>query len=182
MNKKIISIIAMSLVLTGGSVFAHEDNESNGRNGMMKKGTSTYSVMYDKEGKDDKYKSMPSFARATTGDPVIDAELKALNTEMEAKLKAIHEEYLAKFKVIVGDHKLIRGKGEPRVASSTVREYMEDLRASTTKGYLMMRRGGENDSNDEDNRPGMRIGLLQDRPSDSKIVNFFKDLFRGSKE
>ena len=41
----------------------------------------------------------------TTGDATLDAQIKALRTEMETKIKAINDEYQAKIKALVGDKK-----------------------------------------------------------------------------
>lgn len=48
----------------------------------------------------------PPMAQIMTGDPVIDAQLKVLVTEMETKIKAISEEYGIKIKTLVGSRPL----------------------------------------------------------------------------
>lgn len=50
---------------------------------------------------------MPNIAFPTTGDPVIDAQLKALTLEMNQKIQSIHEEYGMKIRAILKDKKII---------------------------------------------------------------------------
>jgi hypothetical protein len=52
----------------------------------------------------------------TTGDATVDAQIKALQQEMEAKIKAIRDEYQVKIKTAIGDKKVLN---RPQNWSST---------------------------------------------------------------
>lgn len=69
---------------------------------------------------------IPMMPNITTGDATVDAELKALNKEMEAKIKAIRDEYAVRIKAILGDRK-------PMMASTTPRKILRDMASSTKR-------------------------------------------------
>ena len=81
-----------------------------------------------------------------TGDPVVDAQLRALGAEMEAKIKAIREEYQPKFKALIGDRK-VKGVG---VMSSSTRPVM----GSSTRDMIR----GEEGRMGSSTRPMMGTG------------------------
>lgn len=112
----------------------------------------------------------------TTGDPVIDDQIKALNKEMEAKIKALREEYAVKIKLIVGDKKII-----PRVSTTTRmrddrREDRRPVMASTTMP------GGEHMMDDND---GGHVLSVQEHAegevssSSRESGNFIRNFFRS---
>ncbi len=84
---------------------------------------------------------MMSQPTITTGDAATDAQIKALQTEMEAKIKAIRDEYQAKIKAVIGDRKVKTGNGEWMRASST--------RMDMRKGSSTMIHHNENESEHE---------------------------------
>ncbi len=110
----------------------------------------------------------------TTGDPVIDAQVKALQKEMQDKMKAIAEEYSAKIRKIIGDKKPSTASGTNGVMKDTMhdmRGVMKNMMASGTK-------------------PGMRIGNMEREERDNlekdenrqdgrleKVQNFFRGFF-----
>ncbi len=130
----------------------------------------------------------------TTGDATIDAQIKALNMEMETKIKAIRDDYLSRIKTIVGDKK-------PMMASTTPRGMMEGKKkgfddgkkmgrpfASSTDGTMrppMMRRedgqgeqGDRGDNRGEGQRPLPPQGQMGDSVG-PRIQNFFRGFFGG---
>ena len=82
----------------------------------------------------------------TTGDATKDAQIKALQTEMEAKIKVIRDDYQARIKAIVGDSK-------PRVASTTPRRGVMMMRGSTTPPMM--------EREDHEGRDGGRDGMMR---------------------
>jgi hypothetical protein len=107
--------------------------------------------------------------RLTTGDPVIDDQIKVLNKEMETKIKALREEYALKIKAIIGDKKLV-----PRVGSSTAprRDGDRIMMGSSTE------RRGEVRGMVTDQEGGK--GAIGGQVSGGGLIkNFFKNLLGG---
>lgn len=83
---------------------------------------------------------------STTGDPVIDSKVRALQKEAEEKIQAIREEYRLKIKAVTGDKKV---QVKNMVGSTTPRnkEEMEAMmkdrvsRATTTRREEVRREG-----------------------------------------
>lgn len=126
----------------------------------------------------------------TTGDATIDAQIKALNMEMETKIKAIRDDYLAKIRTIVGTKRsVVASSTRPMMGTTTPRGMMEGEKrgfdegrkmgrpfASSTDGTMrppMMRRE-ESQGEQEDNR-----GQIGDNVG-ARIQNFFKGFFGGN--
>ena len=70
----------------------------------------------------------------TTGDATVDAQIKALQQEMETKIKAIREEYRAKIKAAIGDKKVIT---RPQGGSSTTPPRMKGEGEGEGEGRMM---------------------------------------------
>jgi hypothetical protein len=101
--------------------------------------------------------------KPTTGDPALDAQIQALNTEMEAKVKAIRDEYTAKIRQLVANKKLT-----PGVSTTTRRE----IRSSSTeqnRGIGAVRGVSEMNASIEID-PSKRF-------EDNFIKNFFSKIF-----
>lgn len=127
---------------------------------------------------------MPPVDQMTTGDATIDAKIKSLAEERNAKIKAIQEEYATKMKSIIGNRVIhaITVVGAPgKMASSTVRKYMEERRngSSTESVPVMMGRAGENEQNNNQRRPfQVKQSLEQNQPTGEGIIGFLKGMFR----
>lgn len=66
-------------------------------------------------------------APAVTGDVKIDAQIRALNKEMEAKIRAIREEYQIKLKALIGARKAVIASSTKQMREEQ-KERREDLR------------------------------------------------------
>ena len=98
----------------------------------------------------------------TTGDSAIDAQIKALQAEMEVKIKTIRDDYRAKIKVIIGDKKVITGRNMMEHGSSTMRvegkgegRYGMGVRGSSTMIVHHEGRMVNGSGTPEDGRPPM---------------------------
>ena len=118
----------------------------------------------------------------TTGDASIDAQIKALNIEMEAKIKAIRDDYLAKIKAIVGEKKLTASSTRPAMSPPGMMQgekrgmdegnKMGRPFASTTDGTMQppMKRGEVRGAEVENSgQVGNNFG--------PRVQNFFKGFF-----
>lgn len=132
---------------------------------------------------EDRDNSIPNLR---TGDPVIDAQLKALNDEMQAKIKVIRDEYAARLKVILSSRATTtRATSTPRYLREDMpgrREGMDEgrkigipfmMNASTTATGTLPRPQMMRVENDiEQNQPNVPV---------SKIMNFFRGFFGGDR-
>lgn len=120
-----------------------------------------------------------------TGDPALDAQIKALNIEMETKIKAIRDEYVLKLKAIVASRATSTATTTPRVLRGDdmpgQREGMDEGRklgvpftnnASSTATGTMPRPFMRVENKFEQNESGSTT---------SRVMNFFRGMFGGNR-
>lgn len=131
---------------------------------------------------------LPQRQVPTTGDPVIDAQIKTLSTERETKIQAINNEYRIKMQILIGNRPL---KGYPMMVSgsgttaigvtriengqvgSSTRENMMRRATGTPTSVPMMRLNG---NNGQGQRPPVSQNINQ---FGEGIGAQFNSLFRG---
>lgn len=127
--------------------------------------------------------AMPMPMMVSTGDAAIDAQILALNKEMEVKMKALRDEYAVKIKAIIGDKKII-----PQMNTVTIRR-AEAGTVATGSGnveVMMTQDGGQNvmyrvvdgqEIHDEMHNQAQPSTPGQPTITGNFIKNFFKGLF-----
>lgn len=170
MNK--LYILAGLTMLSVASVSAEEI-----RNDMMRTVPATRAIPAMRVAEAGKGMASGSMMKMpSTGDPLVDAQLKALNVEMETKIKAIHDEYGAKILAILKEKMIKSG------ATSTPREMMRgsSMNATSTQEHgmrkgMMMRPDGEGRGNGK--VLGDSYESKENQPADSFFGNFFRGIF-----
>ncbi len=109
----------------------------------------------------------------TTGDAVIDAQIKTLIQERDQKIKTINDEYATKLKALIGDKKILPtsafGKRMMDTASGTIRNMIGEVRENENRGDDF--RGVNASSTVTASGTVMQINSRQ-----PEIKNFFKNI------
>jgi hypothetical protein len=119
----------------------------------------------------------------STGDATADAEIKALNTEMEAKIKAIHDEYGAKILAVLQARKVTAGSSTaPRMGDDRRMMGTNTHATGTPEGRPGMGRpqDGDHPMGDDQHATGTPGGVRPaPMPMQQKVGASFGDFFRS---
>ena len=156
--KKLYIGLSVAVVLSGVSFAFAEEGTSN--TGTMQPMPIKAQMMRE-DIKKEMPKMMGSTTRPTTGSSTVDAQVKALNKELEAKIKALRDEYALKIKAILGDTRptLVRPDG----STTTPKEMYKEVR------------GEMKDMMEEAREYGSSTKPLQ--PEVNRFFNFFRGMF-----